>query len=444
MGATCKSVMGECGTKAGYCYRVGPSPAQGARYCESSGPCESNNYSPVESEAECESAMFMGTNRCFSAGAVSTFRSGLEVLGGIWASANEWTGSNMFGGTADAQDNMALTGGFQRTQSMTTNLNLNNNANDVNQETFGPQGDRAAWGLGLYPTGCFRTMGRHTFGENDGLTNGNGATTGPMGTLYGASIMGTDMDTYCSRFTNFAWLPAGAAGWDIGRECGLAGFPCVCKCAPPTKPPTNAPREPVVENEPQQKIEQQVEDKVEKVQEQEQVGKEKHAVNAVCAKWCTAGKHAGTSWKKKCGWGGCAPCAQCAPTKAPTRGVGPRDGEACFTFCKNHRHEGTPWKIKCTWSTCSACPPCKPTEPPTPAPCMAFCKRTQGNWAKKCADWANCKGCPCCKGDAAGCDEPEQAYQQEKAVQKQEAPQKKQVAKKQKEQVQEEAPKSMK
>jgi len=267
-----------------------------------------------------------------------------------------------------------------------------------------------------------------------------------MGTLYGASIMGSDMDTYCATFSNFAWLPAGAAGWDVGRECGLAGFPCVCKCAAPTKPPTNAPREPVVEIEPQQKIEQQqeVQEKAEKqVQEQEQVGKEKHAVNAVCAKWCTAGKHAATSWKKKCGWGGCAPCAQCAPTKAPTRGVGPRDGEACFTFCKNHRHEGTPWTIKCTWSTCSACPPCKPTEPPTPAPCMAFCKKTQGNWEKKCADWANCKGCPCCKGDAAACDvAPEAAVQQEKAVQKQEAPQKKQAAKKQ--EPAKEAPKSMK
>jgi len=73
---------------------------------------------------------------------------------------------------------------------------------------------------------------------------------------------------------------------------------------------------------------------------------------------------------------------------------------------------------------------------------MAFCKRTQGNWEKKCADWANCKGCPCCKGDAAACDAPEQDYQQQKAVQKQEAPQKKQVAEKQ--EPEKEAPKSMK
>lgn len=446
MGATCKSAMGECGTRAGFCYRVGPSPAQGARYCESSGPCESNNYSPVESEAECESAMYMGTNRCFSAGTGANFRSGLEVLGGIWASANEWTGSDMFAdpGGANGLDNMQLGADAPagRTHSMTDQDNLAPAGS--NNVQFGGRanraGDRAAWGLGLYPTGCFRIMGQHQFGDN---TRTNGVTTGPMGTLYGASIMGTDMDTYCTLFANFAWLPSGAAGWDVGRECGLAGFPCICKCAPPTKPPTNAPREPVVENEPQQKIEQQVQEKqVEKQspQEQEQVGKEKHAVNAVCAKWCTAGKHAATSWKKKCGWGGCAPCAQCAPTKAPTRGVGPRDGEACFTFCKNHRHEGTPWKIKCTWSTCSACPPCKPTEPPTPAPCMAFCKRTQGNWATKCADWANCKGCPCCKG---GCDDVEESKGQEKAVQKQEAPQKKQVAKKQ-EPEKEAAPKSMK
>jgi hypothetical protein len=70
---------------------------------------------------------------------------------------------------------------------------------------------------------------------------------------------------------------------------------------------------------------------------------------------------------------------------------------------------------------------------------MAFCKRTQGNWEKKCADWANCKGCPCCKGGAADCDAPEQ---QEKAVQEQEAPQKKQAAKKQ--EPEKEAPKSMK
>ena len=71
---------------------------------------------------------------------------------------------------------------------------------------------------------------------------------------------------------------------------------------------------------------------------------------------------------------------------------------------------------------------------------MAFCKRTQGNWATKCADWATCKGCPCCKG---GCDDVEESKGQEKAVQKQEAPQKKQVAKKQ-EPEKEAAPKSMK
>jgi len=456
MGATCKSAVGECGTKAGFCYRVGPSPAQGARFCESTGPCESNNYSPVESEAECESAMFMGTNRCFSGGTGATFRSGLEVLGGIWASANEWTGSDMFGqGGRDVQDSMVRTvnepGPTGRTHSLTNAENLAgagvNTAPRLLADGRTNQ-DFAAWGLGLYPTGCFRTMGRHTFGSLartgagpvPGDAGDSGFTTGPMGTLYGASIMGHDMDTYCTLFSNFAWLPAGAAGWDVGRECGVAGLPCVCKCTPPTKAPTPAPVE--VAKEVQQKIEQQEEQEQVPAKE-EQVGKEKHAVNAVCAKWCTAGKHAGTSWKKKCGWGGCAPCAECAPTKAPTRGVGPRDGEACFTFCKNHRHEGTPWKIKCTWSTCSACPPCKPTEPPTPAPCMAFCKRTSGNWEKKCADWANCKGCPCCKGDAAACDEPEQVVEQAKGVQKKESPPQKQVTKNKVPQ-QQEAPKSMK
>jgi len=90
---------------------------------------------------------------------------------------------------------------------------------------------------------------------------------------------------------------------------------------------------------------------------------------------------------------------------------------------------------------------------------MAFCKRTSGNWEKKCADWANCKGCPCCKGDAAACDEPEQAQvmwgpgikpppvmkapEPAKGVQKKESPPQKQVSKEKKPQ-QQEAPKSMK
>jgi len=75
---------------------------------------------------------------------------------------------------------------------------------------------------------------------------------------------------------------------------------------------------------------------------------------------------------------------------------------------------------------------------------MAFCKRTSGNWEKKCADWANCKGCPCCKGDAAACDEPEQVVEQVKGVQKKESPPQKQVSKKKAPAQQQEAPKSMK
>merc|ERR1711933_90499 len=102
--------------------------------------------------------MFMGTNRCFTAGTVATFRSGLEVLGGIWAAANEWTGSEMFReinapGARDVQDSMVLVrprdGRISgRTHSMTGEENLAGAG--VNLARFGT--DFAAWGLGLYPT----------------------------------------------------------------------------------------------------------------------------------------------------------------------------------------------------------------------------------------------------------------------------------------------------